>query len=153
MAARDQILELKRRIGESMIGQEAVIDHLLAALLANGNVLMEGLPGLAKTRAIKTLSKNVESEFRRIQFTPARPLRHPGRALHEVELAGPAARDRRLPRARSGRRSEPRAPRHVSCRKLHAWKTVVGAFSYYASGCSRNSVRVPMSVVVRRDLL
>src|SRR5262245_45064036 len=70
MAARDQILELKRRIGESIIGQEAVIDRLLVALLANGNVLMEGLPGLAKTRAIKTLSKNVESEFRRIQFTP-----------------------------------------------------------------------------------
>jgi MoxR-like ATPase len=70
MAARDQILELKRRVGESIIGQEAVIDRLLVALLANGNVLMEGLPGLAKTRAIKTLSRNVESEFSRIQFTP-----------------------------------------------------------------------------------
>src|SRR6478672_6115621 len=70
MGVRDQILELMRRIGESIIGQEAVIDRLLVALLANGNVLMEGLPGLAKTRTIKTLAKNLESEFRRIQFTP-----------------------------------------------------------------------------------
>ena len=70
MSARDAILDLKRRIGESIIGQEAVIDRVLIALLANGHVLMEGLPGLAKTRTIKTLAKNLESDFRRIQFTP-----------------------------------------------------------------------------------
>jgi MoxR-like ATPase len=70
MASRDSILELKKRVGESIIGQEAVIDRLLIALLADGHVLMEGLPGLAKTRTIKTLAKNLESEFRRIQFTP-----------------------------------------------------------------------------------
>ena len=70
MSVREQILELKSRIAASIIGQERVIDRLLIALLTNGNVLMEGLPGLAKTRAIKTLSKHVESEFRRIQFTP-----------------------------------------------------------------------------------
>jgi MoxR-like ATPase len=70
MSARDSILDLKKRIGESIIGQEAVIDRLLIALLADGHVLMEGLPGLAKTRTIKTLAKNLESEFRRIQFTP-----------------------------------------------------------------------------------
>src|SRR5262245_7205700 len=70
MSARDSMQELKKRTGESIVGQQAVIDRLLIALLANGHVLMEGLPGLAKTRTIKTLAKNLESEFRRIQFTP-----------------------------------------------------------------------------------
>jgi MoxR-like ATPase len=70
MRTRDQILELKQRITASVIGQEAVVDLLLIALLADGHLLMEGLPGLAKTRTIKTLAKNLEAEFRRIQFTP-----------------------------------------------------------------------------------
>src|SRR5271170_5571728 len=70
MTARDSILELKKRIGESIVGQRAVIDRLLIALLADGHLLMEGLPGLAKTRTIKTLARNLEAEFRRIQFTP-----------------------------------------------------------------------------------
>jgi MoxR-like ATPase len=70
MSARDQIFDLKQRIGAAVIGQEAVVDQLLIALLANGHLLMEGLPGLAKTRTIKTLARNLESEFRRIQFTP-----------------------------------------------------------------------------------
>lgn len=67
---RQQFAQLKADISRSIIGQERVVERLLIALLANGNVLMEGLPGLAKTRAIKTLSKYVESDFRRIQFTP-----------------------------------------------------------------------------------
>src|ERR1700742_1197435 len=70
MSAHDQILDLKQRIAASIIGQEEVVESLLIALLANGHILMEGLPGLAKTRTIKTLAKNLESEFRRIQFTP-----------------------------------------------------------------------------------
>ena len=70
MSAREQILELKNRVSRSIIGQEHVVERLLLALLANGNVLMEGLPGLAKTRAIKTLAQHIESEFSRIQFTP-----------------------------------------------------------------------------------
>lgn len=70
MSARDEILELKSRIGKAVVGQDGVIEQLLIALLANGHLLMEGLPGLAKTRTIKTLAKNLESEFRRIQFTP-----------------------------------------------------------------------------------
>jgi MoxR-like ATPase len=69
-AAREQMLDLKDRVSRSIIGQEHVVERLLLALLANGNVLMEGLPGLAKTRAIKTLARHIESEFRRIQFTP-----------------------------------------------------------------------------------
>jgi MoxR-like ATPase len=70
MSARDQLLELKQRINASVIGQEAVVDLLLIALLADGHLLMEGLPGLAKTRTIKTLARNLEAQFRRIQFTP-----------------------------------------------------------------------------------
>jgi MoxR-like ATPase len=70
MTPRDQILDLKQRISAAVIGQEAVVEQLLIALLANGHLLMEGLPGLAKTRTIKTLAKNLESQFSRIQFTP-----------------------------------------------------------------------------------
>jgi MoxR-like ATPase len=70
MQTRESIHQLRTWVGQGIIGQREVIDHLLIAILANGNVLMEGLPGLAKTRAIKTLSKHIESEFSRIQFTP-----------------------------------------------------------------------------------
>lgn len=70
MTPRESIQELQRRVGESIIGQQAVIERLLLALLCGGNVLLEGLPGLAKTRAVKSLAKNLESEFRRVQFTP-----------------------------------------------------------------------------------
>jgi MoxR-like ATPase len=70
MSPRDSILDLGKRVNRSIIGQERAVERLLIALLANGNVLLEGLPGLAKTRAIKSLSQNLVSEFRRIQFTP-----------------------------------------------------------------------------------
>ena len=70
MTALESINDLKARMSESIIGQEAVVERLILALLANGNVLMEGLPGLAKTRAIKSMAKNLESDFSRIQFTP-----------------------------------------------------------------------------------
>lgn len=70
MTKRDSILSLRDKVNQSIIGQEAVIDRLLIAILTNGNVLMEGLPGLAKTRAIKTLAKNIDAKFSRIQFTP-----------------------------------------------------------------------------------
>lgn len=70
MTVRDEILELKVRMGQAIIGQESVIERLLIGLLANGNLLVEGLPGLAKTRAIKSLAKNLAADFSRIQFTP-----------------------------------------------------------------------------------
>ena len=70
MSSREHILELERRMGESIIGQQTVVERLIIALLANGNVLMEGLPGTAKTRSIKTLSSLIDSQFRRVQFTP-----------------------------------------------------------------------------------
>src|SRR5262245_61776702 len=70
MSAREQVQEIQKRVNRSVIGQERVVERLIIALLANGNVLVEGLPGLAKTRAIKSLSRALESEFSRIQFTP-----------------------------------------------------------------------------------
>ena len=70
MDARESILDLRDRIGQSIIGQEQVVERLLLTLLCNGNLLLEGLPGLAKTRAVKSLAKNLESDFSRIQFTP-----------------------------------------------------------------------------------
>ncbi len=69
-STRESILELKARMGRSVVGQEAVIERILLTLLANGNLLIEGLPGLAKTRAVKSLARNVEGKFSRIQFTP-----------------------------------------------------------------------------------
>ncbi len=68
--ARAPIDALRTRMGEAIIGQRDVIERLLIGLLANGNLLVEGLPGLAKTRAIKALAKNLDCDFSRIQFTP-----------------------------------------------------------------------------------
>ncbi|MEM7429504.1 MAG: MoxR family ATPase [Pseudomonadota bacterium] len=68
--ARAAIDSLMEHMGQSIIGQETVIERLVIGLLANGNLLVEGLPGLAKTRAIKALAKNLEADFSRIQFTP-----------------------------------------------------------------------------------
>ena len=70
MNTLDSVRKLQSRMGQSIIGQESVIEQLIIGLLANGNILMEGLPGLAKTRAVKSMAKNMDAEFSRIQFTP-----------------------------------------------------------------------------------
>lgn len=61
---------LKQEINKVIIGQEYMVDRLLVGLLGNGHVLLEGVPGLAKTLAIKTLAEAVHGDFSRIQFTP-----------------------------------------------------------------------------------
>ena len=61
---------LRQEINKAIIGQQYMIDRLLIGLLGNGHVLLEGVPGLAKTLAIKTLAEAVHGEFSRIQFTP-----------------------------------------------------------------------------------
>lgn len=61
---------LRREIGKVIVGQENMVRSLLIALLADGHVLLEGVPGLAKTLAIRTLSNAVSGDFSRIQFTP-----------------------------------------------------------------------------------
>jgi MoxR-like ATPase len=64
------VLELKSRIGKSVLGQDHLVESMLIGLLANGNLLIESLPGLAKTRAVKTLAKHLAADLSRVQFTP-----------------------------------------------------------------------------------
>ncbi len=64
------VLTLKKHVENHIVGQEKLVDRLLIALLADGHLLVEGAPGLAKTKAIKVLSDGIESDFHRIQFTP-----------------------------------------------------------------------------------
>lgn len=70
MTALESVLHLKKNMSKSIIGQETLIERLILVLLANGNMLLEGLPGLAKTRAIKSLAKELDCGLSRIQFTP-----------------------------------------------------------------------------------
>ncbi|MFT5117904.1 MAG: MoxR-like ATPase [Kiritimatiellia bacterium] len=65
-----QLKPLKIWLESQIVGQEQLIDRLLIALLADGHLLVEGAPGLAKTKAIKHLSEGIEADFQRIQFTP-----------------------------------------------------------------------------------
>ena len=70
MSARDEVLALQQRMGKSIVGQQHMVERLLLGLLADGHLLVEGLPGLAKTRAIKMLARNLDARLSRIQFTP-----------------------------------------------------------------------------------
>ena len=62
--------KLREEMETCIIGQQTLVEHLLVALLADGNLLVEGAPGLAKTTAIKELARRIEGDFHRIQFTP-----------------------------------------------------------------------------------
>ena len=70
MAENHKVRELKNYVSQHILGQEVLVDRLLIALLCDGHLLVEGAPGLAKTKAIKILSEGVEGDFHRIQFTP-----------------------------------------------------------------------------------
>jgi len=61
---------INRSMAETIVGQKYIIDRLIIALLCNGNVLLEGVPGLAKTLIIKTLAAAIDAKFARVQFTP-----------------------------------------------------------------------------------
>ncbi len=67
---RQDFQRLRRQVAQQILGQEALIERLLIALLADGHLLVEGAPGLAKTKAIKALASGLEGDFHRIQFTP-----------------------------------------------------------------------------------
>src|SRR5437879_333543 len=69
-AAADWIGKLRGEIGQIIVGQRQLVDRLLVGLLADGHVLLEGVPGLAKTLSVKTLSAAIQTSFHRIQFTP-----------------------------------------------------------------------------------
>lgn len=62
--------QLKSYVSQHIIGQDTLVERMLIALLADGHILVEGAPGLAKTRAINVLSNGVEADFHRVQFTP-----------------------------------------------------------------------------------
>jgi MoxR-like ATPase len=62
--------EVRGAIGRVVVGQEALVDRLLLALLCNGHVLLEGVPGVAKTLTVNSLARAIHADFSRIQFTP-----------------------------------------------------------------------------------
>ena len=67
---KEVINQCKEEIAKRVVGQDSVIDGILTALVADGHVLLEGVPGLAKTLAVKTISDISGFDFKRIQFTP-----------------------------------------------------------------------------------
>ena len=69
-ASSSFVQTLKVEIGRFIVGQEHLINRLLIGLIANGHILVEGVPGLAKTTAINVLAQAIGCEFSRIQFTP-----------------------------------------------------------------------------------
>ena len=68
--ANNKIEEIKHELSKVIIGQEDMIDALLIGLLTNGHILLEGVPGLAKTTTVKTLANVIDLQFKRVQFTP-----------------------------------------------------------------------------------
>lgn len=67
---QNALIALKNHISEEIIGQNVLVERMLIGLLADGHILVEGAPGLAKTRAINVLSHGIEGDFHRVQFTP-----------------------------------------------------------------------------------
>ncbi|MDI6957918.1 MoxR family ATPase [Pantoea sp. Pa-EAmG] len=70
MTLRDKFLALEVSMNQQVLGQQELVRMLIISLLCDGHVLLEGLPGLAKTRAVRELASHIEGEFKRIQFTP-----------------------------------------------------------------------------------
>ena len=68
--SQQEIVKLKQAVSAKIVGQQGLIERLLIAILADGHLLVEGAPGLAKTRAIKVLGESIEGDFHRVQFTP-----------------------------------------------------------------------------------
>jgi MoxR-like ATPase len=68
--AIEHFSSLKEHLSSQIIGQHALVENLLIALLANGHLIVEGPPGLAKTRAVNALAQGIEADFHRVQFTP-----------------------------------------------------------------------------------
>src|SRR6187397_251724 len=67
---REDFQKLREAVGTVIVGQHRVVEGVLTAIIAGGNVLLEGVPGLGKTELVKTLSRVLDLDFRRIQFTP-----------------------------------------------------------------------------------
>ena len=70
MSFHDKLTNLKKEIHKGVIGQEEMINSILIGLLTNGHILLEGVPGLAKTTAVKAVADSIDLDFKRVQFTP-----------------------------------------------------------------------------------
>jgi MoxR-like ATPase len=70
LVANQRLQQIRQRINAVLVGQDKVVDQVLVALLCNGHVLLEGIPGLGKTLLVRALSKCFGGQFKRIQFTP-----------------------------------------------------------------------------------
>ena len=70
MNLHNKIVELKEEISKGVIGQDEMVNSILIGLLTNGHILLEGVPGLAKTTTVKTIAQTIDLNFKRIQFTP-----------------------------------------------------------------------------------
>ena len=66
----ERVMRIKREIGKAVVGQENTIDLLLAGIFTGGHILLEGVPGIAKTLTAKLVAKSLSVNFSRIQFTP-----------------------------------------------------------------------------------
>ena len=125
------VTNLVMGMNKVIVGQKHLVDCLLIGLLSDGHILLEGVPGLAKTLAIKTLSQLISSDYSRIQFTPdllpadssarRHPVRRASAAVRRRTHPTGAARRRtfrdgrsrrRAPRLRAARRHSVRRPRH-----------------------------------------
>ena len=70
MNVESVVVELKKEIGKAIVGQEAAVEHCIVALLANGHVLLEGVPGIGKSLLVRAIARTLGLEYGRIQFTP-----------------------------------------------------------------------------------
>src|SRR5690554_1040874 len=70
MSIQAEFVKLNNLLQQQIIGQPHLVERLLICLLSDGHLLVEGAPGLAKTKAINTLAQHIEGDFKRIQFTP-----------------------------------------------------------------------------------
>jgi MoxR-like ATPase len=69
-SARQALLALRAEIAKAVVGQEAIVSGLVIALLCRGHVLLEGVPGVAKTLLVRALAAALQLDFKRVQFTP-----------------------------------------------------------------------------------
>jgi MoxR-like ATPase len=70
LSFHDKLTKLKKEIHKGVVGQEEMINSILIGLLTNGHILLEGVPGLAKTTAVKAVADSIDLDFKRVQFTP-----------------------------------------------------------------------------------
>ena len=97
-AFSERIATLRQRVADNVVGQSQPVHLLLTALMADGHVLLEGVPGVAKTLLAKTLSHLLRADFRRIQFTPD---------LMPTDVLGTSIFKRKRSSCASGRRYVP----------------------------------------------